>query len=304
MNRKTTGIIIVAVSILITFTAAALSFSRQGGMSTGLAGTKRAVAVIYLTGTIAFGDQSSILQAGTSTDQTMRALERAEKDRSLRAVVIRINSPGGSAAASQELYEQVLRLKSSGKKVVASFGDIATSGGYYVGVAADRIVANPSTITGSIGVIATVPNLQELYRKIGYQEQTFKSGAHKDMFSPNRPVTSEERNIIQGIIDETFSQFVKAVAEGRNLPLSQVRSLADGRIFTGSQAKRLGLVDDLGGLQEAIRIAAKLADIKGEPEVIEYRSSSFLNYLKAFSSWKDYLLFPYPLPSSYITINY
>ena len=152
---------------------------------------QRTVAVIYLTGEIGFGDSSS-LTGGSSTDQTMQDLERATDDPGLKAVVLRIDSPGGSPAASQELNEQVQRLKESGKKVVVSCGDLAASGGYYVAVAADKIVADPATLTGSIGVISTVPNLQDLYSKIGYKEQVFKSGPHKDMLSPSRPITPEE----------------------------------------------------------------------------------------------------------------
>ncbi|MDH7577100.1 MAG: signal peptide peptidase SppA [Bacillota bacterium] len=315
MNSKRAGIILVTLSVIITLAAVIFSFVRLSGKAAPLAfpGFNRNVAVVYLTGPIAFGQQPSLLGTGSSTEQTLRDLERAEKDRSIRAVVIRINSPGGSAAASQELHAQVQRVKKAGKKVVASFGDIAASGGYYTGVAADKIVADPATITGSIGVIATVPNLQELYRKIGYRETTFKSGPHKDMLSPSRPPTPEEEKIMEGLINDTYEQFVRAVSEGRKLPLEQVRSLADGRIYTGAQARELGLVDELGGLRDAVRLAARLAGIEGEPQVVEYRPPGLLNLLMPFGAWRGFYGWPaewpdgilsWPLPPPFTTLKY
>jgi len=314
LNYKKTGLILVSLSIIITLAAVIVSLSRQPGKAVPLfPGSNRNVTVIYLTGPIAFSQQPSLFGAGTTTEQALRDLERAEKDPSLRAVVIRINSPGGSAAASQELYAQVERLKKAGKKVVASFGDVAASGGYYTGVAAHKIVADPATITGSIGVISTVPNLQELYSKIGYRERIFKSGAHKDMLSPSRPLTPEEERIMQEIINDTYEQFVQAVARGRKLPLDRVRSLADGRIYTGAQAQELNLVDELGGLRDAVKLAAKLAGIKGEPRVIEYRARGLFDFLKPFSAWHGFFrwpgdpanqLFPWPLPTVFTTIKY
>lgn len=278
MNRKKAGILLVGCSFIVTAIAIAAAFVLQPHTASSR------VAVIRLTGPIAFNQETPLI-SGATTEQTLRDLERAEKDRSIKAVVLRIDSPGGSAAASQELYSQVLRLKKSGKKVVASLGDTAASGGYYVAAACDRIVANPATITGSIGVIAQVPNLQELYRKIGISQQTFKSGEHKDMLSPNRPLTPEEAEIMQRIIDDTYEQFLRAVATGRHLSIERVRALADGRIYTGLQAKRLGLVDALGGEREAVLLAAKLAGIKGEPEVFEYKQIGFLDLLKGLGLW-------------------
>lgn len=304
MDSRKAGVILVSVSIIATLVAVLIGTGRNtGGKRPAAFGSK--VAVVYLTGTITSTQESSLLGEVSSTDQTMLDLERAEKDNSLKAVVIRIDSPGGSASASHELYEQILRVKRSGKKVVASFGDVAASGGYYAAVAADKIVAVPSTITGSIGVISTVPNLQELYRKIGYREYVFKSGAHKDMLSPSRPLTPEEEKIMQGIIDETYNQFVSVVARGRGLPPDRVRQLADGRIYTGSQAKELGLVDELGGKKEAISLAAKLAGIKGEPQVVEYRRApGLLSLLRGMKSFFPNDLLPYPQPPAYTTLRY
>ncbi len=303
MDSRKAGIILIAASIALTFVAFFVSMGKAGKRQPTVFGGK--VAVIYLTGTITGAQESSPFAGISGTSQTMRDLERAEKDASLKAVVLRIDSPGGSAAASHELYEQVLRVKRSGKKVVASLGDTAASGGYYVAAAADKIVALPSTITGSIGVISTVPNLQELYRKIGYREYVFKSGAHKDMLSPSRPLTPEEEQIMQGIIEETYNQFVGVVAQGRNLPVESVRRLADGRIYTGSQAKELGLVDELGGKREAIALAAELAGIKGEPQVVEYRrAAGLLSLLGGIRSFFTDDLLPFPLPPAYTTLRY
>ncbi len=221
MDTRKTGIILVTVSILITLIAAVLANKGEKESTRTIAGSGK-VAVIYLTGAITSTQDSIIWGTGSSTSLTMNYLENAEKDDSLDAVVLRIDSPGGSANASQELYEQVLRVKKSGKKVVASFGDTAASGGYYVAAAADKIVAGPSSLTGSIGVISTVPNLEELYNKIGYKERVFKSGTFKDMLSPSRPLTPEEEKIMQGIIDDTYHQFINAVAKGRGMSLDQV----------------------------------------------------------------------------------
>ncbi len=286
MDSKRTGIIIFSAAILITIIAAfVIAYARPAGQSAA-SGSSRSggntVAVIYLTGEIGFGSPDSAL-GSSSSDQTMSDLVRATSDAGLRAVVLRIDSPGGSPAASQELNEQVKLLRQSGKKVVASFGDTAASGAYYVAVAADKIVADPSTLTGSIGVIATVPNLQGLYSKIGYSEETFKSGPHKDMLSPDRPVTPEEANIMQGIINDTYAQFVQAVADGRHLTVDQVRQLADGRVYTGNQAQQLGLVDELGGLHEAEALAAKLADIES-PQVVDYHRPGLSDFLMGLSS--------------------
>ncbi len=301
MNSRKIGIIIVIASILITMVAVLIgSTGRAESRKRSFTGSDR-VAVIHLTGTIAFGQDSSLLGSVSGASATMADLEKAEQDSSLKAVVLRIDSPGGSASASQELYNQVLHLKKSGKKVVASFGDTAASGGYFVGAAADKIVALPSTITGSIGVISVVPNLEELYRKIGYEETVFKSGPHKDMLSATRPPSPEEEKIMQEITEDIYEDFVNAVAEGRGMTTEDVKQLADGRIYTGSQAEKNGLVDQVGGQREAIKLAAELAGIKGEPRVVEYsKVSNIFNILRLQLSNK----YPLPLPPTYTTIKF
>ncbi len=294
MERRHQGMLIVVLSAFLTLAAFFAAAALREKEAPALQGAK--VAVVYITGPLGFS------QGGVSAgaEQVLKQLEKAAADAAVRAVVLRINSPGGSAAASQEIYRQVLKLKAAGKKIVASFGDIAASGGYYVAVAADKIVANPATITGSIGVIATVPNLEELYAKIGYREQVFKSGPHKDMLSPGRPVTPEERRIISRIVAETYDDFMRAVARGRNMPLERVRELADGRIYTGAQAKELGLVDALGGLEDALDLAARLAGIRGKPRVVTYRSLTLSDLLNLAPGGS---LLP-RTPPGYTTLNF
>ncbi|MBP1724646.1 MAG: multidrug transporter [Deltaproteobacteria bacterium] len=154
------------------------------------------------------------------------------------------------------------------KKVLVSMGSVAASGGYYIACAADRIIANPGSITGSIGVIVESLNVEELLGKLGLRSVVVKSGKHKDLGSPMRPMTGEDRKLLQGVIDSVHEQFIKAVAEGRKLPVEKVRRLADGRIFSGDQARSLGLVDELGNLEDTIAAAAQMAGIRGEPEVL------------------------------------
>ncbi|GAB4536699.1 MAG: signal peptide peptidase SppA [Thermodesulfovibrionia bacterium] len=189
-------------------------------------------------------------------------------DASIKAVVIRIESPGGAVAPAQEIYEEIVKIKER-KKVVVSMGSTAASGGYYIASPADKIVANPGTLTGSIGVIMEIPNIKGLMDKIGVEAQVIKSGRHKDIASMFKSMTEEERKILQGVLDDVHDQFIEAVAKGRGMDINEVRRLADGRIFTGRMAKELGLVDELGDLEDAIMLAGRLSGIKGRPNVVE-----------------------------------
>ncbi len=195
--------------------------------------------------------------------------KRYGEDRSIKAIVFRVDSPGGGVAASQEIYEQVRKVRESGKPVIVSMGSAAASGGYYVSCGADSIVANPGTTTGSIGVILETTNVAELLKKLGVRVDVVKSGKFKDTGSPFREMTDEERTYLQGYIDNAYHQFVKVVARERHLPESDVLKIADGRIFTGEQALKLGLVDKLGGYEDAIHLAAKMAGIKGKPSLVK-----------------------------------
>ncbi len=207
--------------------------------------------------------EGPIIKSKDITDE----IKEYEKDKSIKAIVLRVDSPGGGVAPSQEIYESIKKAASK-KPVVVSMGAIAASGGYYISAPANKIVANPGTLTGSIGVIMEIPNIKGLMDKIGVKTQIIKSGKHKDMASFFRDMEKEEREILQGVMDDVHEQFIKAVAEGRKMSIEDVRKIADGRVFSGRQALKEGLVDELGGLEYSIDIAAKMAGIKGEPDIV------------------------------------
>jgi protease-4 len=209
--------------------------------------------------------------------EELRELEKEEK---AKAVVLRVDSPGGSVAASQEIFEAVKSLKET-KPVVVSMGTVAASGGYYIAAPASRIVANAGTITGSIGVRMDLVNVQDLLGWARLKAVTLKSGALKDVGSPTRPMTAEERAYLEGILRAMHAQFKKAVAENRGLDPRDVEALADGRVFTGEEALSHKLVDELGSLDRAVKVAAELAGIKEEPEPYypEGKPDDFLKYL-------------------------
>ena len=203
---------------------------------------------------------------------TIGELKRFSENPSIKAIVIRIDSPGGGVVPSQEIYNAVKRVRSKhNKAVIASMGSVAASGGYYIAAATDRIVANPGTLTGSIGVIMETANVEGLLQKIGVEGVVIKSGKYKDVGSPLRKMSADERGLLQGVMDDVHKQFIEAVSEGRSLELRAAQALADGRIFTGRQAKEAKLVDELGDLEDAIQLAAEVVGIEGEPKVIEPR---------------------------------
>jgi protease-4 len=204
----------------------------------------------------------------------------------VKSVVIRINSPGGGVAASQEIYEAIKKFRSeTDKKVVVSMSSVAASGGYYIACGADKIFANPGTVTGSIGVIAEWYNYGDLLRWAKMQNVVIKSGDFKDAGSATRPLTDEERAYFQSLIGDMYDQFVAAVAESRNLQKDQVSKLADGRVYTGQQALKYGLVDELGTLQDAIDAAAKMGGIDGSPVILKpaKRRLSLFDFLLGYS---------------------
>ncbi len=220
-----------------------------------------------------------------TSDRIVDELHDYADDSSIKAIVIRIDSPGGGVVPSQEIYNAVKYARKEGKKVVVSMGSVAASGGYYVAAAADKIVANPGTLTGSIGVKMEFANLEKLLEKIGVQGMVVKSGEYKDIGSPYRPMTEPEKKLLQDVIDNVHTQFINAVADGRKLPEAEVRAIADGRIFTGQQALALKLVDQLGDLSDSIQLAGTLAGIKGKPRVTEKKKKiPFFDYLKEESA--------------------
>jgi protease-4 len=213
--------------------------------------------------------------------ETVRQLRHFLKKDDIKAVVLRVDSPGGVVAPSQEIYEEVKKFAAK-KKIIVSMGSLAASGGYYISAPATLIYANPGTITASIGVIIKLSNIEALMDKIGIKSSVIKTGKFKDSGSPVRELTAEDRAMFQSVIDSTHNQFIKAVANGRKLSEDDVRKIADGRVLSGEQALTLKLVDRLGTFQDAIEEAGKLAGIKGEPEVI-LPPKKKLNYLDLLS---------------------
>jgi len=226
--------------------------------------------ILTLTHTIPIGGKVGLVRVEgviLESQDIIEELKSFSKDPSIKAVVLRINSPGGAVAPSQEIYDEIIKLKKD-KKVIASMGAVAASGGYYIASPADRIVANPGTLTGSIGVIMEIPNFEGLMKKIGVETRVIKSGKHKDIASVFKSMSEEERKILQAVLDDVHEQFIKAVSDSRGIGYEKVKDLADGRIFTGKKAKELGLIDVLGNLEDAIRLAGQLGGIKGEPQVV------------------------------------
>ena len=221
------------------------------------------VAIVEVDGIIGVGPDRS-----ADADSIVRTLGEYRDNPSVAAVVLRVNSPGGVVGPTQEIFSAVLRVRAAGKPVVASLGAVAASGGYYVAVAATRILASPGTLTGSIGVIMQLANVESLLKKVGVDYVVVKAGAYKDIGSFARPMRPEERQVLQALLDDVYGQFVTAVAEHRGLDRKTVLGFADGRIYSGQQARALKMVDDLGGLEEAIEAAGKLAGIAGKPKVI------------------------------------
>lgn len=219
------------------------------------------ISIIKLDGVISDSQSPSIFKDITSSNSFYDLLVKATKDPSVKAIVLRINSPGGTVAASQEIYKAVIKAKKK-KPVVATMGDVAASGGYYIAAAADKIFANPGTLTGSIGVITSYLNFYGLLNKIGVQGVVIKSGEYKDIGNPTRPLSEQERKILQTLLDDTYDQFVIDVAKGRNIPREKVLPMAKGLIYTGKQAKKVGLIDFVGDYYQAIKYTQKLVKEK------------------------------------------
>jgi protease-4 len=253
---------VLVAAVLVYLGVAGLFIIGVGGLSRGEGGPALfgpRVAIVELEGVI------------IEVDDIVRELKVHRENPSVRAVVMRINSPGGVVAPTQELHDAVLRLRQAGKPVVASLGAVAASGGYYVAVACDQIYANPGTLTGSIGVIMQLANLEQLMKKVGVDYVVVKAGQFKDIGNVSRAMTPDERRVMQALLDDVHGQFIGAVATGRKLAREDVVRFADGRVFSGTQAKELRMVDALGGLEDAVLAAAKLAGIPTPPTVVQPR---------------------------------
>ena len=229
------------------------------------------IAVVPVEGEIAASDNTVAGVQPTSTPEGLAdALQQVRGDARVAAVVLEVNSPGGGVTASDEMHQSILDFREqTGKPVVVSMGDVAASGGYYISTAADRIVANETTLTGSLGVIFALTDFSELADRYGVEQEVVKSGEFKDMGSSFRDLTPEERDILQSIVDEAYGEFVGVIVEGRGLPEERVREIADGRVYSGEQAKELGLVDSFGGLDEAAEVSRNLANVR-EATVVRY----------------------------------
>ncbi|HEY3413391.1 MAG TPA: signal peptide peptidase SppA [Armatimonadota bacterium] len=249
------------------------------GPSAGTGPSRDSVGLINVTGVITSGEADGGPFGGASgaeAQSIIDQLEEARKNDKIKSVVLWINSPGGSAAASDAVYTEVEKVRTGGKKVVVAMGDVAASGGYYIASAADRIYANGATLTGSIGVISELPNFSNpsgWIKKSGYDEIVVKSGKFKDMGNPMRPMTREEKALFQDMVDDIYNQFLTAVSKARRIDMATLRPLADGRVFTGRQAVKNGLVDKIGTLRDAIAYAGEQGGIKGDPPIYKLSSS-------------------------------
>ena len=268
---KIIGLIILIVFVLFLGGGLFLLLQISGPGDIEFSGGGEKIAVVELENVI------------VSSKSIVRQFKRYQKDKSIKAIVFRIESPGGGIAASQEIYEHVRRVRESGKPVVASMGSMAASGGYYVALGADSIMANPGTTTGSIGVIATFPNYSKLMQKLGIEMTVIKSGKYKDTGSPYRAPTADDKKYLQGWIDNGYDQFVAAVAKERHMSIAQVRRLGEGRIYSGEQAFENGLIDTLGTYEDAIDLAAKAAGIEGEPRIVRQQKKKLTTFDLLFS---------------------
>jgi protease-4 len=239
-----------------------------------------------------FGERVAVVEVAgqiSSSRSVVAQLRRWAEADNVPVILLRVDSPGGGVAASQEIHEEILRVREQGKKVVASMGTVAASGGLYIAVACDTIVANPGTLTGSIGVIFQYPTFERLLDKVGVRYETVKSGPYKDVGNLSRDMNALDSAHLQSIIDDTYDQFVEAVAEGRDMTKDEVKAFADGRIFTGRQAKELGIIDELGDYHDALDIAADMADIPKPPKTVREeprKRAGLIDFLgKSFVEW-------------------
>jgi len=282
-NRDKIIIAVIVIAVLVMFGVASMVFLFAVGSSDGLS-----IDSYSFTGRVAIVDVKGVIE---SSEDVVRQIRKYEDDSSVKALVLRVDSPGGGVAASQEIYDQLLKFKLSGKPVIVSMGSVAASGGYYVACAADKIFANPGTVTGSIGVIYSFPVMKELFEKVGVEWEVIKSGKLKDTGNFSRRMTADERAMLQSVIDDTYDQFINVVADAREMDIEEVRKLSDGSIFSGRQAVELNLIDTLGSYEDAIAEAGYKADLGGDPKTIKERQykRSFLEMTTKIIGFKDQL---------------
>ncbi len=266
------GVVLIfgAGLVLVVYTTAAPSDGVRVGML-----TRDRIAILPLRGVITQGHRA------------LRELREYRKDGSVKGFVLWVNSPGGEVAPSQALYRELARARDDGYPVVAVIGSIGASGAYYAALAADTILAMPGSLVGSIGVLMEFPNVEELLDKVGLRFEVIKSAEHKDLGSPYRELTDEERALLQGVVDDVYMQFVRAIAEERGMSLDSVRAIADGRIMSGRSAMEYGLIDGEGDLTDAIRIAGEMAGLGPEPRTVqrEVRRLTWLDLVTSLARW-------------------
>jgi protease-4 len=267
MKRIVLGILLSAliISVLIAFLVTRI----QGDFTLG-----DKVAVVQVHGSISMsGDAGAFAEARVTPQGIKELLDKAERDSSVKAILVEINSPGGSVVASEEMSKAILGVT---KPTVCWLGEIATSGGYYVASACDYIVADRATITGSLGVISIFPEFSQLLEKVGVNMTVIKAGEFKDFSSGFRPMTEDEKKMMEEVVVETYEFFIKDIATNRNLSIEYLRGIAGGEVYTGAKALELGLVDEVGDRDRAIEKAGELGGIEGKPKLVEYKKGTFL----------------------------
>jgi len=297
-SNKIIGFIVVAIIFFIII----FSLFRVSGIKKGNFSASNSVSLIKLEGEIG----GSSLTSSSITPEEVRVLLEDAKSSSSRGLIIRIDSPGGSVEPTEEIYDLIQRFKEeTGKKVYISMGNTAASGGYYIACAGDKIFAMPSTITGSIGVIIQLIDYQELLNKIGIKEKIIKSGTFKDMGSPTRALTGEEESMLKNIIEEEYQMFLSVVSKSRKIESDKLKEVAQGQIYIGSQAKSIGLIDEIGGLEQTINSLAKDVGITGKPVVIEHKipTSIFSIFSSIFSSNVNLIKGLKPFEIQYILVT-
>ncbi|MEA2016000.1 MAG: signal peptide peptidase SppA [Actinomycetota bacterium] len=266
---KIVGITFLCIFVLAVFSGGCFTMGllgRQLSEGSYYYGGGESIYEIRLEGIISAENYSNLLSGGTVTPESiMSQIDEAVANPDVKAILIRVNSPGGSAAASQEIFEEIGKIE---KPVVVSVSETCASGAYYVSSAADKIIANRTSSVGSIGVIMQIPNYEDLHDKLGLKYTTIKQGEYKDVGSPDRPLTSEEIELFEEQLEEIYNQFVSGVAGARNMEIEEVEELATGWVFLGTEAIELGLIDEIGNYKDAINAAAELGGIEGQPRVI------------------------------------
>ena len=294
-------LVIVVFAVVLAIIQISITMQRQATLGARITLAEGpGVGVVRVYGRI---ESTGDMLSQANADYVVKRLDELAQDSRIKAIVVRINSPGGTVAATQEIYNKILSLKKKNIPIVASMGDLAASGGYYIASACNAIVANYGTITGSIGVIAIAPNLRGLFEKLGIRMNVIKSGKYKDILASYRELSPEELQLIQQIIDTSYKKFVHDVAVGRNMAESDIMPYADGRVFTGSQAVEYKLVDELGTFEDAVNKARQLAKLPEDSAVYEDTASPIERILATMSSFVKPKLEQY-IPTNYSLVEY